>query len=67
MAMPAVSPTEPSFVTNAPTKVALYYFNQREDAKLPLNQQVNIDSLLPVYRVVPPSQNVIFDTLSLLF
>ncbi len=56
--------TTPSFVTTSPTKVALYYFNQREDAKLPLNQQVNVDSLLPVYRVLSPSQNIVFDTIS---
>ncbi|MEI7563580.1 MAG: GerMN domain-containing protein [bacterium] len=56
----------PSFATSSPTKIALYYFNQREDAKLPINQQINIDSLQPVYRVVSPSQNIVFDTISAL-
>lgn len=61
--LPSSSPAS-SFVTNTPTKVALYYFNQREDAKLPINQQVNVDSLQPVYRVLAPSQNIISDTIT---
>ena len=54
------------FATTAPTKVALYYFNQKEDAKLPLAQQINRDSLLPVYRTLPASDNIIRDTINLL-
>ncbi|MEI7919468.1 MAG: hypothetical protein WCH65_04660 [bacterium] len=30
---------------------------------MPAAQQVNISSLLPVYRVFPPSQNLLVDTL----
>ena len=59
-------PAVASFVTTAPTKVALYYFNQKEDAKLPLSQQVNVDSLQPVYRDLPASQDILVDTINAL-
>lgn len=59
------SPTT-SFVTTVPTKVALYYFNQKEDAKLPLSQQINVASLQPVYRELPPSQDILTDTINAL-
>jgi len=51
------------FHTTAPTKVALYYFNQTEDQKLSSEQQVNIHSILPVYRIFPASKNLLLDTL----
>ena len=47
------------FATTAPTKVALYYFNQLEDQKLPAEQQVNVNSLLPVYRMFPASEDLL--------
>ncbi len=52
------------FQTTAPTKVALYYFNQTADQKLPPDQQVNINSILPVYRIFPPSKNLLVDTIN---
>lgn len=52
------------FQTTAPTKVALYYFNQIEDQKLAPEQQVNIDSILPVYRIFPVSKNLLVDTIN---
>lgn len=52
------------FQTTAPTKVGLYYFNQLEDQKLPIAQQVNTASLLPVYRVFAPSKNLLVDTIT---
>jgi len=52
------------FQTTAPMKVGLYYFNTIEDQKLPIEQQVNIDSILPVYRIFPASQNLLVDTLN---
>lgn len=52
------------FQTSAPTKVALYYFNQIEDQKLAPEQQVNINSILPVYRIFPASKNLLLDTIN---
>lgn len=52
------------FQTSAPTKVALYYFNQIADQKLPPEQQVNINSLLPIYRIFPASKNILVDTIN---
>lgn len=61
---PPESPIQPSvFQTTDPTKVALYYFNQTEDQKLNPEQQINIDSILPVYRIFPASKNLLVDTL----
>ena len=52
------------FQTTTPTKVALYYFNQIADQKLAPEQQINISSLLPVYRVFPASKNLLIDTIN---
>jgi len=52
------------FQTTAPTKVALYYFNQTEDQKLAPEQQVNLSSILPVYRIFPASKNLLVDTIN---
>lgn len=52
------------FQTTTPTKVALYYFNQTEDQKLPPEQQINIDSLFPVYRIFPASKDLLVDTVN---
>ncbi len=54
----------PVFQTTVPTKVALYYFNQTEDQKLAPEQQVNLSSLLPVYRIFPASTNILVDTIN---
>ncbi|MEI8091435.1 MAG: hypothetical protein WCG98_04295 [bacterium] len=61
-----VTPATTSFASTAPTKVALYYFNQKEDAKLPIAQQINVDSILPIYRTLAPSNNLLNDTIQLL-
>jgi hypothetical protein len=52
------------FQTTTPTKVALYYFNQTQDQKLVPEQQINIDSILPVYRMFPASKNLLLDTIN---
>ncbi len=52
------------FQTTAPTTVALYYFNTLEDQNLPPEQQANISSLMPVYRVLPASQNILIATIN---
>ena len=52
------------FSTTASTKVALYYFNQTVDQKLPSEQQVNINSILPVYRIFPASKNLLVDAIN---
>lgn len=57
------SPTS-LFETTAPTKIALYYFNQTVDQQLPPEQQANVNSLLPVYRIFPASKNLLVDTLN---
>jgi len=54
------------FATQTATKVALYYFNTKEDAKLPPNQQINVDSLQPIYRSLPPTDDLLRDTIQLL-
>ncbi|MEI6672768.1 MAG: hypothetical protein WCL02_05590 [bacterium] len=59
------SPVQTSaFQTTTPMKVALYYFNQTVDQKLAPEQQVNINSILPVYRIFPASQNLLVDTIN---
>lgn len=49
-----------------PKTVNLYYFNQLEDAKLPVEQQLNSSSILAVPRVISDSKNIIEDTINLL-
>ena len=49
-----------------PKTVNLYYFNQLEDAKLPVEQQLNYSSILAVPRVISDSKNIIEDTINLL-
>lgn len=61
---PETTPTTSLFQTTTPTKVALYYFNQTQDQKLAPEQQINIDSLLPVYRIFPASKNLLVDTIN---
>ena len=53
-----------AFQTNASSKVALYYFNQIADQKLSPEQQINVDSILPVYRIFPASKNLLVDTIN---
>jgi len=52
------------FQTTVPNKVALYYFNQTEDQKLAPEQQVNTNSILPVYRIFPASKNLLIDAIN---
>ena len=52
------------FQTTVPTKVALYYFNQTVDQKLAPEQQVNTNSILPVYRIFPASKNLLIDAIN---
>ena len=52
------------FETTTPTKIALYYFNQTVDQQLAPDQQANVNSLLPVYRIFPASKNLLVDTLN---
>jgi hypothetical protein len=52
--------------TSAPTVVKLYYFNDKEDKLLPIEQQANPESLSPIFRTVPQTDNIIRDTISLL-
>ena len=54
------------FAATTQTKIALYYFNQKEDSKLPPEQQINVDSLLPVYRMFPPTADALKDTIAYL-
>lgn len=61
---PESSVSTPIFQTTVPTKVALYYFNQIVDQKLVPEQQINVDSLLPVYRIFPASKNLLVDTIN---
>ena len=61
---PETSPQTSIFQTSTPTKVALYYFNQAEDQKLAPEQQINVDSILPVYRMFPASKNLLIDTIN---
>lgn len=52
--------------TSASTVVKLYYFNEKEDKLLPIEQQASPASLSPVFRTVPQTDNIIRDTISLL-
>lgn len=61
---PSITGDQSLFETRVPTKVALYYFNQIVDQKLPLEQQINLTSLLPVYRIFPPSKNLLVDVVN---
>jgi hypothetical protein len=54
------------FATQTSTKIGLYYFNQKEDSKLPPEQQVNVSSLLPVYRMFPATDDLMRDAISYL-
>jgi spore germination protein GerM len=49
-----------------PTTVQLYYFNELEDSKLPIEQQINTSSILPIQRTIRSSENLIADTIKLL-
>lgn len=60
---PEVKTEDALFQTTTSMKVALYYFNQTEDQKLSLEQQINIDSILPVYRIFPASKNLLLDAI----
>lgn len=53
-----------SFQTTTSTKVALYYFNHLADQKLAPEQQVNLSSVLPVYRMFPASKNILVDAIN---
>lgn len=46
--------------------IKLFYFNQTEDNKLPLVQQLNSSSVLPIERVISWSKNLIEDTINVL-
>lgn len=48
------------------TEVSLFYFNSEEDSKLPIEQQINVNSILPVKRMVNNSKNIIRDSINLL-
>ena len=61
---PDTTPQTSLFQTTTPTKVALYYFNQLADQKLSPAQQINIASILPVYRIFPASKNLLVDTIN---
>src|SRR5574344_845353 len=61
---PAQSQDVSIFQTSTPTKVALYYFNQEQDQKLAIEQQVNVNSILPVYRIFPASNDLLVDTIN---
>ncbi len=61
---PETTPQTSVFQTTSSTKVALYYFNQTEDQKLVPAQQINVDSILPVYRIFPATQNLLIDTIN---
>ena len=52
------------FQTTTSTRIALYYFNQTVDQQLAPEQQANVNSLLPVYRLFPASKNLLVDTLN---
>jgi spore germination protein GerM len=59
---------EPSMIptATAPTTVRLYYFNELEDSKLPAEQQINTNSIMPIQRTIRSSQNLIEDTIKIL-
>ena len=48
------------------TEVSLFYFNTKEDTKLPIEQQINVNSIIPVKRMISNSKNIIRDTVNLL-
>ena len=52
--------------TTTPTTVNLYYFNELEDSTLPIEQQINTSSILPIQRTIKSSQNLIADTIKVL-
>lgn len=58
---PSLLPT-----ATAPTTVNLYYFNELQDSALPIEQQINTSSILPVQRTIRSSQNLIADTIKAL-
>lgn len=58
---PSLLPT----ATN-PTTVNLYYFNELEDSTLPIEQQINTSSILPIQRTIRSSENLIADTIKAL-
>jgi spore germination protein GerM len=49
-----------------PTTIQLYYFNELEDSKLPIEQQINTNSILPVNRTIRSSSNLIADAIKIL-
>lgn len=53
-------------VAASPQTIELYYFNEIEDAKLPVDQQINTSSILPVQRTIKTSNNLIADTIKAL-
>ena len=60
----SISTTEDAlFATTTSTKVGLYYFNQLADEKLAPEQQININSVLHVYRNFPATNNLLLDTI----
>jgi hypothetical protein len=46
--------------------IKLFYFNQTEDNKLPIAQQLNSSSVLPIERIISWSRNIIEDTINTL-
>lgn len=52
------------FQTTVPTKIALYYFNQKKEKKFPPQQQPDVSSILPVYRLFPASKNILVDSIN---
>lgn len=61
---PETTTQDSTFQTTTSMKVALYYFNQIVDQKLAPEQQINVDSILPVYRIFPASNNLLVDTIN---
>jgi spore germination protein GerM len=49
-----------------PTTIQLYYFNELEDSKLPIEQQINTSSILEVNRTIRSSNNLIADAIKAL-
>ncbi len=58
--------TDNFLVRKGTAEVSLFYFNNKEDAKLPIEQQVNLNSIMPVKRMISNSKNIIQDTINLL-
>lgn len=52
--------------SSSPILVKLYYFNEQEDKLLPPEKQASPQSLSPVFRTLPSSDNILKDTISLL-